>query len=69
MGRRATSVIKERKRTTVYLMPELDKRIKRAYIKTLNDIGYQVDKTRFLDALLETGLRHSKDITKRLGHD
>ena len=69
LGRRATSAIKQRKRTTVYLMPELDKRIETAYIKTLNDIGYQVDKTRFLDALIETGLSHSKDITKRLDRD
>lgn len=69
MGRRVTSAIKERKRTTLYLMPELDTRVETAYIKTLNVVGHQIDKTRFLDALIETGLSHSKDITKRLDRD
>jgi hypothetical protein len=69
LGRRATSAIKQRKRTTLYLMPDLDSRIETAYIKALNAVGHQIDKTRFLDALIETGLGHSDDITKLLGHD
>jgi hypothetical protein len=64
LGRRATSLIKDRKRTTLYLMPDLDTRVRTAYIRALNVLGYQIDKTRFFDALIETGLKHSDDITK-----
>jgi hypothetical protein len=69
LGRKATSLIRERKRTTLYLMPDLDKRVERTYIKTLSVLGYQIDKTRFLDALIETGLIHAKDIAILLKKD
>ncbi len=66
MGRKTTSAIKDRKRTTLYLMPDLDRRVETAYIKALNTLGHQIDKTRFLDALIETGLGHEEDIPKLL---
>jgi len=50
-------------------MPELDTRVETAYIKTLNVVGHQIDKTRFLDALIETGLGHLNDIRKKLKND
>jgi hypothetical protein len=61
MGRRTTSDIKKRKRTTVYLTGELSRAIDLAYIEAQKNLSRRLDKTIFVDALFKAGLNHAKE--------
>lgn len=67
MGRHATSGIKQRKRTTVYLTKEIARSVDLAYIDAQKDLGRLLDKTLFVDALLTVGLNHTNETQSLLG--
>ena len=64
MGRQTTSGIKQRKRTTVYLLNELVEAVDIAHIHVQQKLSRRVDRTLFFDALLKTGLKHPREIQR-----
>jgi hypothetical protein len=66
MGRQATSGIKERKRVTIYITDRLVKAIDLTHIQTQQSLGHRIDRTLFIDALLQAGLNNPETIIKFL---
>lgn len=64
MGRPATSLTREKQKTSFYLSEEAKRDVERCYIEVLHSLRRHADKTRFIDALVKVALKHREEIVQ-----